>query len=144
MSFANILLTIHSWVRWLVLLVAVIALIKHIIGWVQSAEYDSMARGLMSGFTGLIDLNVLLGLIKLITGWSSYSAIAGGFPRTQVEHLGTMLIAAFVAHAPNIFFKDKPDNVRYRNAAIAIVVALVLIVVGIMPLEGARWVLRGL
>lgn len=144
MTLQTILLTIHSWVRWLVLLVAILAVIKHIIGWAGSSEYDGMARGLMSAFTGLIDLNVLIGLIQLIAFWGTFSAIAGGFPQAQVEHFGTMLVAAFVAHAPNIFYKDKPDAIRYRNGAIAIVIAVALIVVGIMPLMGARWVFRGL
>lgn len=142
MSFQMVLLTIHSWVRWLVLLAAAAALIKHIIGWAQSNDYNGAARGLMAAYTGLLDLNVLIGLIQLIAFWGSYSA--DGFPRTQVEHLGAMVVAAVVAHLPNLLWKDSPDAARYRNGALAIILSVMLIVAGIMVLAGNRWVFRGL
>lgn len=138
------LLVIHSWVRWLVLLVAVVALVKHLIGWLRSDNYDGAARGLLGAYSGLLDLNVLIGAILLIVGWRNFSGAAGGFPLPQVEHLGAMLVAAIVAHLPGRLWKNSSDAARYRNTALAILVSIILIVGGIMPLIGDRWVFRGL
>ncbi len=139
----SVVLFIHSWVRWLIILVAVAALVKNAVGLIQKSEYDKMTGGMMAGFSGLFDLQVLLGLILLILGWASFSAAAGGFPVPQVEHLGTMFVAAMVAHSPR-FWKDKPAAVQYRNNLIVIVVTLLLVALGVSLLVGNRWVFRGL
>ena len=145
MSLQSILLFIHSWVRWLVLLAGVIAIVLHLIGLIQrKADYEKPASISMSAFSGLIDLNVALGIVQLIAFWKAWSAAAGGFPMPQIEHLTTMLVAAVVAHLPARLWKDKPAGTRYRNTLIAVVLVIVLIVAGIMPLVGDRWVFRGL
>lgn len=143
MSFQSVLLVIHSWIRWLLLLVALIAVVKYVIGLVQNSAYDGMARGLMAAFSGLMDLNVVVGVIQLIVGWGAFAAAAGGFPRRPIEHLTVMLIATVTAHLPGRW-KDKPDGLRYRNGLIVIMVVIVLIVLGISTLQGSRWVFRGL
>ena len=144
MTLQTILLTAHSWIRWLALLAAAAALIRYVLGWLQGHEFDGLARGLMAAYSGLLDLNALIGLIQLIAFWGDYSAIAGGFPRTQIEHFTTLLIAVIVAHLPARLWQDKPAAVRYRNGALAILASLVLIIVGITVLAGNRWVFRGL
>jgi hypothetical protein len=143
MSFQMVLLTIHSWVRWLVLLVALVAVVKYVVGLVGGGEFDGMARGLSAAFSGLIDLNVALGVIQLIAFWRAFAAAAGGFPRPQVEHMGVMLVAAVIAHLPNRW-KGDPARVRYRNGLLVIVGVVVLIVLGVSVLQGSRWVFRGL
>jgi hypothetical protein len=143
MSFQMVLLTIHSWIRWLVLLVALVAVVKYIVGLVGGGEFDGMARGLSAAFSGLIDLNVALGVIQLIAFWRAFAAAAGGFPRHQVEHMTIMLVAAVVAHLPNRW-KGDPARVRYRNGLLVIVGVVVLIVLGVSVLQGSRWVFRGL
>jgi hypothetical protein len=127
-----VVLFLHSWVRWIILIVAVAALVKHAIGLMQKSPYDKMARGLMAGFSGLMDLQVLLGIVLLV--------LIGGPQRMHFEHLGTMIIAAVVAHLPAIW-KKKADNVRYRNNVLVIIGALLLIVAAIAPL-GNRWFFR--
>lgn len=143
MSLQTLLLTIHSWVRWVVLLVAVIALVKHIAGYLNDAPYDNASRGLMSTYAGLMDLNVLLGVIQLLVFWGPYSAVSGGFPLPQIEHLGTMIIATGVAHMTRSW-RGLEGRPRYRNTLLALVVSLILIFVGISMLAGNRWVFRGL
>lgn len=145
MTFQTVLLTIHSWIRWLILLAAAAALVFHLIGLLQKkSEYDKPSQGSISAFSRLMDLNFAFGLIQLVAYWGVWSAAAGGFPLPQIEHMGTMLVATFVSHAPSIFWSEKPANVRYRNTLIAVIVAVLLIVGGIMSLAGSRWVFRGL
>src|SRR5690242_14827025 len=111
----SIVLFLHSWVRWIILILAVAALVKHVIGLMQKQPYDSAARGLMAAFSGAMDLQVLLGLILLV--------LIGGPQRMHWEHLGTMIIAAVVAHLPAAW-KKKADKVRYRNNVLVIIGAL--------------------
>jgi len=145
MSLQSILLFIHSWVRWLVLLAGVITIVLHLVGLIQKkTDYEKPASISMSAFSGLIDLNVTIGVIQLVAFWRAWSAAAGGFPLPQIEHLTTMLIAAVVAHLPSMLWKNKAASVRFRNTLIAVVLVIALIVAGIMPLVGSRWVFRGL
>jgi hypothetical protein len=143
MTFQTILLYIHSYVRWLAILVAAVALVRHVIGLVKGGEYDRMSRGMLAAFSGLLDLNAVLGIAQLVIGWQAFSAIAGGFPLPQIEHLGTLLVVVVVAHLP-MRWKNAPGAVRYRNGLIVIVAVLALIVLGVTTLQGSRWVLRGL
>lgn len=125
----GILLSLHSIVRWIIVVVGVIALVKFIIGLVQKSVFGKMDRGLSSGFSGLMDLQVTLGLLYfLITGFGGV-----GFPPYRIEHAVTMLIAAGVAHAPSMF--KKASN-KYAVALGAIVGALVLIYIGVSFLPG--------
>ena len=125
----GILLMIHSIVRWLIVVVGVIALVKFIVGLAGKSTFGKMDRGLSSGFSGLMDLQVTLGLLYfLITGFGGV-----GFPPYRIEHAVTMLIAAGVAHAPSML--KKATN-KYAVALGAIVGALLLVFIGVALLPG--------
>jgi hypothetical protein len=125
-----ILLEIHSILRWVIVAVGLIAIVKFLIGWVRKSEFGGMDRGLSSGFSGLIDLQVTLGLLYfLITGFGG-----AGFPLFRIEHLVTMLIAAFVAHAPAMFRKRALN--KFAISFFAIIGALLLIYIGVARLPG--------
>lgn len=127
-----ILLMLHSIVRWFILLVAVIAIVQFALGWLRGGQFKGMDRGLTAGFSGLMDLQVTLGIIFLL--WSGLGAGAG-FPRFRIEHGITMIIAAVVAHLP-ARWKNANDKTRFRNNLFTIIAALVLVLVGIMSLPG--------
>lgn len=125
-----ILLEIHSILRWVIVIVGLIAILKFLIGWVRKSEFDRMDRGLSSGFSGLIDFQVMLGLLYfLITGFSG-----AGFPMYRIEHTVTMLLAAFVAHAPAML-KNRPWN-KFAVRLFAVLGALLLIYIGVARLPG--------
>jgi|YNPNPStandDraft_1061719.scaffolds.fasta_scaffold72817_2 hypothetical protein len=133
----QVLFYAHSWVRWLILLAAAIAIAKYLIGLAGKREFDKMSGGLTSAFSGLMDLQVVLGLSYFL-----WSGLAGaGFPRQRIEHLAIMIIAAVVAHLPAIW-KSKSAAVRYRNTLLTVLVSLLLVVVGVFTLSGNRWVFR--
>jgi hypothetical protein len=120
---------IHSLVRWLIVIVAIVAVIKFALGWYRGDKFQSMDRGLASGFSGLIDLQVTLGLIYLI--WNGI--VSEGFPMFRIEHAVTMLIAAVVAHL-HVIWKNSEDKLRFRNSLFIVLDVLVIIVIGIMRL----------
>lgn len=126
----NILLEIHSILRWVIVIVGLIAIVKFLIGWASKNEFGRIDRGLSSGFSGLIDLQVVLGLVYfLITGFGG-----AGFPSFSIEHTVTMLIAAFVAHAPAML-KKRPVN-KFAVSFFAVIGALLLIYIGVARLPG--------
>ena len=115
---------LHSINRWIIVVVAVIALIKFLLGWLRSQEYQPADRVLMAAYTGLLDLQLLLGIILLI---------GLGLVDYRIEHAVTMLIAIILAHLSRLW-RDKPDKVKFRNNFFAILVGMLLIVAGIFVL----------
>ena len=105
----NILLMAHSGLRWLILLVALIAIIKFAIGWLQGGAYKGMDRGLMSGFSGLMDLQATLGIILFL--WSGFAGV--GFPLFRILHALIMILAAVVAHM-SVRWKNADDRTRFQ------------------------------
>lgn len=129
----GIIFMLHSLVRWLILLVGVIAAIKFAMGWMQKASVAKMDRGLLSGFSGLIDLQALLGIIVLLG--------MGVDATYRIEHAVTMVIAAVIAHLPMRWKKDDSAN-ALRNNLFVVIGVFVLIVLGIGVLPGMRWTFR--
>jgi len=125
------LLMFHSILRWIILLVAVIAIVKFAIGWLRGGEFKGMDRGLMSGFSGLMDLQATLGLILLL--WNGFAG--AGFPIYRIEHGITMIVAASLAHL-SARWKKADDQTRFRNNLFLILGVLVLIFAGIASLPG--------
>jgi len=128
-----LLLMFHSIVRWLIVLVAFVAIIKFAIGAFSNGAFKPMDRGLSSGFSGLMDLQILLGLIYFL--WNGFASSL--WPGYRFEHLTVMLVAAAVAHLP-ARWKNAPDKMRFRNALFAVLFALFFVYVGVSRLP-AGW-----
>ena len=123
------LLSIHSILRWLIVILGVVAIIKFLVGWLRKTAFGKMDSGLSSGFSGLMDLQVTLGFLYFfITGFGG-----AGFPMYRIEHLTTMLIAAVVGHAPSMF--KKAAN-KHAVAFYAVIGALIVVVIGVYRLPG--------
>lgn len=129
----SILLMVHSVLRWFILLVAAVAVVKFALGWLQGGDYKGMDRGLASAFSGLMDLQVTLGLIYLL--WSGFAEGGAGFPAFRIEHGVTMILAAVVAHLP-ARWKNTEAKRRFRNTLFAIIGSILLVIVGLTLLPG--------
>jgi len=122
---------IHSYLRWLILVVALIAVIKFAIGWRRGSAFQKMDRGLAAGFSGLMDLQALIGLIFLV-----WNGLAGtGFPVFRIEHTVTMIVAAVVAHL-HVLWKNVDDKKRFRNSLFIILDTLIVVFIGVARLPG--------
>src|SRR6201988_3742326 len=100
----SFLYNVHSYLRWIIVAVAIIALIRFLIVWMGKAQPGSMDRGLMSGFVGLLDLQMLLGIVILI--WLGTSG--AGWPRQRFEHGAMMLLAVIFAHVFSKKWRELP------------------------------------
>ena len=133
----DILRFLHSGVRWLVLLAALISLAYFALGWLQARQYDGTARRLVSAFAGIISLQWLIGVIFLVVMGSQ----TGFGIRYYWEHLTMMTIAVFVANLPNILRRRAlTDKQRYLVALGSVVASIILVIIGIVVLpEVIRW-----
>lgn len=122
------ILSLHGELRWIIAVVAVVALVKFAIGWFSKSSFERFDRILLAATTGLLDLNLLLGLILLV-------GLGGGFPRHRVEHALTMLVAVLVMHSSVRWRKTGSSAVKFRNGFVTVLVAIILVFVGVTRLR---------
>lgn len=116
----------HSGIRYLVMLSALVAVVW--LGWamMQKRPYDKTSRVVVAVFTGLLDLQILLGLL-LLAVIPFYGMLAG--------HLVMMFAAAFVAHGVVIANRNRPPERQSNGLLLAGVLGtLLLVVAGIMAI----------
>ena len=130
----EIVLAIHSVIRWVILLVAVVAIVKLVLGWLRAGTYDQMDRGLVMGYSGLLDLQALIGLILL---FGDGFLLGEGFPMVRILHGIVMILAVVVGHLAGRG-KQEPPVARYRRALAAIAGSLLLIVIGITVIAAGQ------
>lgn len=130
MNLYTILLKAHSGIRWLVVALAVFAIVKLLITWLGKKEFSKMDNGLTRGFVGILDLQMLLGLSLVI--W--YFVNAGSMNRLHIEHAVTNLIAIIVAHVGVKKWRNAPGPIRARNTMLMFLLAIALIVVAVTRL----------
>ena len=121
----NILYHAHSGLRYLVLLAALGAVAVLVYG-LATGRGQRLARILPAAFTGLLDLQILLG-IGLVLG--------GLFPDAAVGHLVMMVLAAAAAHGSSIIANRSFDERRALAIRLGgVALAIVLIVAGVLAL----------
>lgn len=126
------LLKFHGEMRWLVVLVGAIAIIKFASGWLRGADFEKLDRVLMLVFTILLDLNLLLGLALLF-------GLPGEWVPFRLEHATTMLLAVVAVHLSAMWRGSDDSAKKFRNNLIVILAAMALVAVGVIRLRGG-WV----
>ena len=122
------LMTIHGEVRWLVAILAVVIIIKFLIGWLGRRRYAALDRALLSAYTILLDINVLLGLILII--------FFGGLTPPRIEHATTMLLAVIAAHLTALWRRSDDSPKKYRNQLLLVALSVLLVLLGVIRLRG--------
>ncbi len=113
----------HSGLRYLVLLAGVVALVVLAMGAFGRQPFGRASRICLAAFTGLLDLQILLGIAMVVMG-CFYPALMG--------HLMMMILAAVAAHALSVYARKQGDPRRAHTIAlVGVVLALGLIFAGI-------------
>jgi len=139
----------HSWVRWILLILALVVIARSYMGWLGKQPYSKADNALSGSFMGLMHLQAVLGLLLYVV-YSPYlkTAMEMGMGAAMkdptirmwsVEHISVMLIALVVAQVGRSRTRRIADAVKkHKTQAIFYTVALVLILSRIPWGEAAR------
>jgi hypothetical protein len=111
-------LTVHSYLRWLVVIAAVAAVVCAFLGMIRGRPFKPGGRKLGAMYTGLLDLQLLIGIYLYVTSPIVHAALANMAVAMKqkelrffaVEHLTTMIIAVVLAHVGSIRSKRAADD----------------------------------
>lgn len=122
-TFTSILFHAHSGLRYLVLLAGLASFLYSIVAAVSGRPWDRGGRILLASFIGLLDLQVLIGLV-LVFAWPFHAALWG--------HIILMIVAAAAAHFTSVLTRKRaPERQSHLTVALGVAGALILIVGGI-------------
>lgn len=135
------LLTIHSWLRWVLLAVLLFALVRSLMGWLSKTPYtkiDNLAGVLSIAFA---HTQLVLGLVLYFVSDSGYPAIAkfgmgvmkdSNLRKWSVEHITMMIVAiVLVQVGRSLSKKQATDEGKHKRMATFLIIALALIALGI-------------
>ena len=133
-------LLVHSWVRWAIVLLGLLAVFRAVTGWAGARPWTAADDKAGLFFMIALDLQLLLGLL-LYFAFSPLTALAmddfGGAMRTglrywAVEHPFGALVGIVLAHVGRVRIRKTADLVRrHRLAAIFFGLALVAILLAV-------------
>jgi hypothetical protein len=150
------LLTVHSYLRWLVLLAALIAIARAVAGMTQRRPWTPADDAAARWFGMSVDVQMLIGLILYfflspftMSAWSDIgAAMRDATVRfIAIEHQFGMLIAVALAHVGRARIRKSQDAARrHRMALIFFGLALVVMLISIPwpGRPGGRELFRGL
>ena len=137
----SFVLAIHNIVRWLVLIVGIVAIIRAYIGWFGKKEWTDLDDKLGLGFTISIDVQFLLGLLLHVflspittNAFANMSAAMSdsGTRYFLIEHSLMMLVAIILAYIGRSRAKKADtDAGKHKASAIFYTLALLLILAAI-------------
>ena len=127
----DILLQIHSALRWAIVIVAVLLIVKYGVSWAGNRPFAGMDRGLAAGFSGLMDSQALLGFVYFL--WSGFAG--DGFPGYRWLHMIVMILAAALAHVPSRL-KAMGDEQRFSYSLVSVLGAMLLVYLGVVVMPG--------
>ena len=130
------LLLLHSWSRWFVLGLGIVAVYRAYVGWRDAHPFEKADNGIGASFSGFMWLQVLIGL-GLYFGLSPWGLNAmkqaGAMKNPEIrffgmEHVVVMILAAILAQVGRIVVKKTSDNrLKHKKAFIYFGIALLLV-----------------
>ncbi len=128
MSLYSITLATHNIMRWVVVILAVYALVRVYMGLFGKKEFTETDRKALSFFSIGMDIQLLLGLLLYFVlspitkvAFSNFGAAMGdsNLRFFAVEHISIMVIAVILAHVAVIMTKRASDSAaKFRRAAL--------------------------
>lgn len=137
----QLVLSLHSIVRWAVVIVGVIAVVRAFIGWFGGRQWQQLDDRLGLGFTSVLDINLLLGLLLYFffsplttNAFKDFGAAMGNSSVRffLVEHSLVMIVAVVLAHIGRSRSKKaSEDKSKFKQAAIFFGVAMLAVLAAI-------------
>lgn len=134
-------LHLHNTLRWIILLGALITLLKYFIGWFGQKNWEKSDNILGAVFTGLMDLQFLIGIglyafLSPITK-AAFQDFGVAMKNADlrfyaVEHLIMMIFAIILVHIGRIKSKRATQSkTKYSNGLLFFGIAYIIILAGI-------------
>ncbi len=137
----SILLFIHSWTRWLVLIAAFWAIFRALSGWQGKKLFTKQDNIAGAVFVGSVHLQLLLGLLLYFLGTHWFEILIADPKATMknplarfwaVEHILAMIIAAVIAQIGRTLSKKGMEDIhKHKTAFIYFTVSIILIIISI-------------
>ena len=121
----------HSMGRWILLALALAALVRCGWVWVRNEARGGIDRVLLTGFAAAMTVQGVLGLVALF----GLGALGAGFPLTSIFH-GIVTCLAIVVSFLFLRWDDAPVRVQARNSLFSVSGALMCAVIGMSLLPG--------
>ena len=137
-------LAVHNIVRWVALILGILAVVRAYIGWLRRQAWIPADNKIGSWYTIALDIQFLLGLLLFLFfsqyGLKAYLNFGFGYVMQQpefrffgFEHALYMILAVVFGHLGRVFSRkaEKPAD-KHRRAAIWYTLSVLLILFG-MP-----------
>ena len=144
MTAYSIVLSIHNLVRWVALILGILAVVRMYIGWFRKLPWIPADKKIGSYYTIALDIQFLLGLILFLFlspfGLQAYLKFGAGYVMQQAdfrffgfEHVLYMVLAIVLGHLGSVFSRraEKPLD-KHRRGAIFYTLSVLLLLLG-MP-----------
>jgi len=134
-------LSLHNIMRWVVLILGLIAVVNAFIGWFGKREWTNRDRRIGSFFAISLDIQILLGLILYFALSPITKAFLQDFGAGMgvtdlryygIEHIFYMIVAAVLAHVGGAQARRATTSEgKFKRAAIFFSLALLVVLAGI-------------
>ena len=129
-------LFIHSWLRWIVLVLAVLVIIKSFLGWQLKQKYGRSDNALSASFVGSLHLQLLIGLVLYFflspITTNAFQDFGGAMKAASirywsVEHIFVMILAVIVAQVGRSRSKKvSSSKKKFKTVTVFYLIALLL------------------
>jgi hypothetical protein len=136
-----LILTLHSILRWIVLILAVVAFVRALVGWLGQKEWTALDNRFGMLLSASTDLQVLLGIILYIflspittTAFRDLGTAMGNELQRfwTLEHVLLMIVALILIHAGRATSKSAEGaRSKHKRAAIFFGLAILVILIAI-------------
>ena len=137
----EILVVLHNIMRWIVVILAVVALVRAYRGWLKKRDWTDADRKSGVFLGAAMDTQMLLGIILWIFGSWGLKAfdipVVEGASRMAVlffalEHSFTMVVAVILVHVGTIMSRRAQDAInKHKWTAVFFTIAVILVLFAI-------------
>ncbi len=135
-------LTLHSLARWVVIVLAVVVVVRALLGWRRGNPWTDLDNRLGLFFTIGLDVQVLLGIILYLFLSPLVGAAFQDFGAAMrdselrywgVEHIALMIVALVLAHVGRSIARRAPDDIEKHKRTLIFYGLSVLIILLAIP-----------
>ena len=133
----DIVLTIHSWIRWIILLLFLVVIVRSFLGWKGNKNYAKSDNAMSAALIGSLHLQLLLGLVLYFflspltqTAFQDFGAAMknAALRYWAVEHILAMIIGVVIAQIGRSKSKrQNSDSHKFKTTFIFYLIALIII-----------------